>query len=102
MPLFNETDYEYDPKDVTKIQTAFQDVRKTETLGFWVGFGSGTLSYFFYRKYFNWNPATRGIMTLLTGVTAFNLYTHRAREEYGKVAHEVNTRVNLQLHKMMN
>jgi hypothetical protein len=96
------TDFQYDPKDVAKVQSAFNDLKNSETRGLYYGLGTWVFSYWAMGRTMKWSSGSRSIAALLLGATALNLYTHSARIYYESLSGEVNGRISKQLNSMIH
>ena len=95
-------DFEYDHKDHVILSTAYEELKKADTIGYRFGLASFFGSYILYERWFRIKFATRFTAAFITGVSVYNLYTHKSRSYYDHLATSFNSKVSLELNSMMN
>jgi hypothetical protein len=94
-------DYEYEPKDVRIIKTAFISLKEDETKGFWIGVAAALAAALVARRTQNFKSTTTNLIGLTSGVFTYNLFTHRSRSYYGKLASIANINANTAINRLM-
>jgi hypothetical protein len=99
------TDFEYDSYDVTTLRVAFQNLRKAEQEGFWLGIAAGFPSALWLvtrpsiQHKIAPGPITKTLSALIFGSLIYSAYIFRARQSYNDVAGRVNRKYSLLLNK---
>lgn len=99
------TDFEYDSYDTTTLKVAFQNLRRAEQEGFWLGVVAGFPSAFWLvtrpaiAHKINAGPVTKTLSALIVGSLVYGAYIFRARQSYNDIAGRVNRKYSLLLNK---
>ena len=99
---FEAEDYAYDYKDRVVLLTAFEELKEANAKGYRYGLITFAASYVILNKSLKWTRNTKGLAALVTGVSASNLYTHKARSYYAHAASNFNRKTSIALNSMMS
>lgn len=94
-------DFDYDSKDVNLLRVSLQVLRDEERRGVFVGLGVGAAVFLGLRWRSNLGTVLRNSLTLVGAASGYNLYTHKARLEYARLAAICNSNASLKLNEMM-
>ncbi len=95
-------DFEYDHKDYVILSTAFRELKDDDTVGYRLGLASVVGTHIGLEKITRWGSKTCFFLGFLTGVSVYNMWTHKSKSYYDHIAQKVNRKVSLELNSMIN
>lgn len=100
--MSSKTDYVYDAKDKTILQSALRELKTAESSGYTRAVVAGFAVYGGLRLGRYLTAPGRTTAALLSALTYYSVSTHKPRRDYENVALRVNGKVSQEINQMMN
>jgi len=95
-------DFHYESKDVNLLRVSLQVLKEQEQKGLLASLGLGAAVFLGLRYKTNLHGNLAYLVTLISSVSGYNLYTHQARNSYANLAAICNRNASLKLNEMMH